>query len=75
VSSVCPLTLPHAFTDVELAPRAGPAPTVNTDNRKRRNVVKRWFHRFKQARNAASRYDKAATYQPTVTIAALPQWK
>jgi transposase len=57
--------------------RRAPAqpPTVNTDNRKRRNVVKRWFHRFKQARNAASRYDKAATYQPTVTIAALPQWK
>lgn len=56
-------------------PRGGRPPTFDKAIYRHRNVVERCFNRLKQCRSLATRYDKTtASFQATVTIAALLQW-
>ncbi|WP_257155584.1 IS5 family transposase [Streptomyces sp. Ru87] len=55
--------------------RGGRPPAFDKQVYKRRNVVERCFHRLKQWRGIATRYDKTAeSYQAAVTLAALLMW-
>jgi transposase len=52
--------------------RGGRPPAFDREAYKHRNVVERYFHRLKQGRGIATRYDKTAeSYEAAVTLAAL----